>query len=82
MSAAREHIALRVATFIKGTDDDARFCHDVERLIMERSEGNFLWVDLAYKTVSSHGLPWNTPHFIKELPSRPDLNSLYNKAGT
>ncbi|KAL8370980.1 hypothetical protein RB595_001030 [Gaeumannomyces hyphopodioides] len=80
--AAAEHVRLRVAELTKGLDVDDAFRREVEDKMLERSKGNFLWVDLAYKQIISHGLPWNTIRFVdserfpgEALPS--GLGSLY-----
>lgn len=63
-SEVAKHVKLRVAELMRGMRVDDEFRKDVEDNMLEQSKGNFLWIDLAYRQILSHGLPWNAISFL------------------
>lgn len=84
LGAVKKHIKFRVAEVMCGVKVTDSFRKEVENKMHEKSKGNFLWVDVAYKQILSHGLPWNAIRFLDSdsasdevLPS--GLEALYTR---
>jgi hypothetical protein len=76
--AAKEHIASSVQNFTRDAFRGGEFLSSVEKELLAKSAGNFLWVNLAYKVIESHGTPWNTLHILDDLPK--GIQALYRHA--
>ncbi len=79
--AARAHVTSKVLELTQGTPDDADSRARVEEQLLERSQGNFLWVDLACQLVRSRDYPSVVLQILEKLPST-GVVGLYSHANT